>query len=154
MIALVRNIRTNEPQAVHRTAIDAAGRKLSHLGSNGRLCLGPVGSGAVKLTEDAEATQVLAIGEGVETALSFRCLPGLDSMPVWSLLSANGISSFPALAGLESVWIAADNDASGTGQDAASEAAHRLHGAGIETIIVTPRRTGSDLNDGACPDAA
>ena len=37
MVALVRNIVTNEPQAVHRTAIDAAGKKLSHLGSNGRL---------------------------------------------------------------------------------------------------------------------
>jgi hypothetical protein len=36
MVALVRNIITNAPQAIHRTAINAAGRNLSHLGANGR----------------------------------------------------------------------------------------------------------------------
>jgi hypothetical protein len=40
MVALVRNIVTNEPQAIQRTAIDGRGRKLSHLGGNGRLSLG------------------------------------------------------------------------------------------------------------------
>jgi len=147
MVALVRNIITNEPQAIHRTALGADGRKLSHLGSNGRLSFGPVGGGAVKLTDDADVETVIAIGEGIETALSIRELPDLENMPVWSLLSANGICSFPALPGIEAVWIAADNDASGTGQKAARTTGDRLHAQNIETIILAPGQAGADLND-------
>lgn len=147
MVALVRNIITNEPQAVHRTAIDGTGKKLSHLGSNGRLSFGPVGGGAVKLTDDDAVTTVIAIGEGIETALSIRELPELGNMPVWSLLSAGGITNFPVLPGIESVWIAADNDASGTGQKAARTAAERLNAANVETIILASTQAGADLND-------
>ena len=46
MLGLVRNIVTNEPQAIHRTAIDANARKI------GRKAYGPVSGGAVKLTAD------------------------------------------------------------------------------------------------------
>ena len=102
MIALVRNIRTNEPQAIHRTAIDSSGRKI------GRKALGPIGGGAVKLTDDADVTTVIAIGEGLESTLSIRALPDLGNMPVWSVLSAGGMEKFPVLAGIEAVWIAAD----------------------------------------------
>lgn len=141
MIGLVRNIVTNEPQAIHRTAIDATGRKID------RKAYGPIGGGAVKLTDDADVTKVIAIGEGIETALSIRELPDLGNMPVWSVLSANGIAAFPVLPGIESVWIAADNDASGTGQNAAQSAGERLHAAGVETIILAPTQAGADLND-------
>jgi len=141
MIGLVRNIVTNEPQAIHRTAIDATGRKID------RKAYGPIGGGAVKLTDDADVTKVIAIGEGIETALSIRELPDLGNMPVWSVLSANGIAGFPVLPGIESVWIAADNDASGTGQNAARSAGERLHAAGVETIILAPTQAGADLND-------
>lgn len=141
MIGLVRNIVTNEPQAIHRTAIDATGRKID------RKAYGPIGGGAVKLTDDADVTKVIAIGEGIETALSIRELTDLGNMPVWSVLSANGIAAFPVLPGIESVWIAADNDASGTGQNAARSAGERLHAAGVETIILAPTQAGADLND-------
>ncbi|MGE9007051.1 DUF7146 domain-containing protein [Leptospira interrogans] len=149
MVALVRNIVTDEPQAVHRTAIDAAGKKLSHLGSNGRLSFGPVGGGAVKLTDDADVSTVIAIGEGIETALSICELTDLGNMPVWSVLSAGGITAFPVLPGIESVWIAADNDASGTGQKAARAVAERLNTENIETIIIASTQAGADLNDNA-----
>lgn len=141
MIGLVRNIVTNEPQAIHRTAIDATGRKID------RKAYGPIGGGAVKLTDDADVTKVIAIGEGIETALSIRELTDLGNMPVWSVLSANGIAAFPVLPGIESVWIAADNDASGTGHNAARSAGERLHAAGVETIILAPTQAGADLND-------
>jgi len=147
MVALVRNIITNEPQAVHRTAIDPSGKKLSLLGSNGRLSLGPVGGGAVKLSEDADVTRVVAIGEGIETTLSIRALPDLGTMPIWSLLSARGIEAFPVLPGIETVWIAMDNDESGTGQRSAETTAQRLAGAGLEAILITTTKVGTDLND-------
>jgi phage/plasmid primase-like uncharacterized protein len=141
MIGLVRNICTNQPQAVHRTAIDPSGRKI------GRKAYGPTSGGAVKLTDDDAVTMAIAIGEGIETTLSIREVPDLGRMPVWSVLSAGGISTFPALPGIESVWIAADNDASGTGQKAARTAAERLNAAGIETIVLEPLRLGADLNE-------
>jgi hypothetical protein len=141
MLGLVRNITTNEPQAIHRTAISANGSKID------RRAYGQIGGGAVKLTDDADVGRVLAIGEGIETTLSIREVSDLSNMPVWSVLSANGVSRFPALPGIESVWIAADNDVSGAGQNAARAAAEHLCTAGVEVIIVSPTQAGTDLND-------
>ena len=148
MVALVRNIITNAPQAIHRTAIEANGNKVD------RRALGPIGGGVVKLTDNEDVTTVLGIGEGIESTLSIRELPDLEQMPVWACLTANGVASFPALPGIEAVWIAADNDASGTGQRAAETLARRLDAAGIEPIIVMPRTVGADLNDKAVSHAA
>lgn len=141
MIAIIRGVVDHKPQAIHRTAIDANGHKID------RKAYGPIGGGAVKLTDDADVTTVIAIAEGIETALSIRDLPELSTMPVWSLISANGIAAFPALPGIETVWIAADHDVSGTGLKAARAAAERLEAAGIETIIIVPTEAGADLND-------
>jgi len=148
IVGLVRNIITNEPQAIHRTAIDASGIKID------RKALGPIAGGAVKLTDDAAVTTVLAIGEGIETTLSIRELPDLENMPVWACLTAGGLAEFPALPGIEAVWIATDNDASGTGQRAAETLARRLDAAGIEPVILMPRTVGADLNDKAVAHAA
>lgn len=142
MVALVRNIITGEPQAIHRTAIDQAGRKQSQLGSNGRMALGPVKGGAVRLMDVAHGS--LAIGEGIETALSVYRLYG---WPVWSLLTANGIRSFPALPNVRSLLIAADHDANGTGQQAAQAAAKTAASSDIKASIVMPDKVGDDFND-------
>ncbi|TCU18808.1 DUF7146 domain-containing protein [Rhizobium sullae] len=142
MVALVRNIVTDEPQAIHRTAIDWTGRKQSHLGSNGRKALGPIKGGAIKLMDAAHGS--LAIGEGIETALSVHRLYG---WPVWSLLTAGGIKAFPALSQIRSILIAADNDANGTGQNAAQAAAKTCTAAGVKAAIVIPDVVGTDFND-------
>jgi putative DNA primase/helicase len=147
MVGLVRNIKTNEPQAIHRTAINPAGQKLSGMGNNGRLTLGPTRGGAIKLTDDADVERVIAIGEGIETALSIRRLPGLEQLPVWAVLNAGGIQAFPELRGIEAVWIATDHDKTGTGQKAALALAQRLEASGIEAITITPEAVGHDLND-------
>lgn len=139
MVALVRNIVTNEPQAIHRTAIDASGRKID------RKALGPIAGGAVKLTENEDVTTVLAIAEGIETALSLRTLPDLECMPIWSLISAGGIANFPLLAGVEALWVGADHDPAGIG--AARKAAKTWLDANREVLIVHPNERGADLND-------
>ncbi len=141
MIGLVRNIVTNQPQAIHRTALDANSRKI------GRMALGPIGGGAIKLTADADVTGKVAIGEGLETTLSIRELHMMSTMPIWCVLNADGIAKFPALPGIGTVWIAADNDSSGTGQRAARAAAARLSEAGVDVEVVTPTRVGGDFND-------
>jgi putative DNA primase/helicase len=147
MVGLVRNIITNEPQGIHRTALSLTGEKLSGLGSNGRLSMGLIRGGAVKLTEDAEVTLAVAIGEGIESTLSVRRIPELERMHIWAVLTANGIENFPVLRGVESVWIAVDHDLSGTGQRVAAACARRLEAAGIEVWTVTPDVVGEDLND-------
>ena len=145
MIALVRDIVTDEPRAIHRTALDDSGRKLSELGSNGRLTLGPVGNGAVKFTAHEDVTSAVAIGEGLESCLSARRLPDLSGLPVWSLLSAGQVARFPVLGGIETLWLVVDRDRAGV--EAARTAYRRWHNARREVVAITPTIEGTDLND-------
>jgi hypothetical protein len=69
MICLIRNIETNEPQAIHRTALSRDGAAIKRNKKTYRLTLGPVANGAIKLDPDEDVTRGLCIGEGVETCL-------------------------------------------------------------------------------------
>jgi hypothetical protein len=53
---------------------------------------------------------------------------------------------FPVLPGIEVLWLAVDNDASHTGQEAAHLRTERWT-AGQEAIQIMPHKTGDDLND-------
>lgn len=143
MVALVRNVVTNEPQAIHRTALDALGRKVS-VNGHARLALGSIAGGAVKLTGDADVTTCLGIGEGIETTLSLRRTE-FGTSPAWAMISANGIETLPVLSGIECLWIAVDNDPAG--RRAAETAAARWRAAGRETYRLIPDAPGADLND-------
>jgi putative DNA primase/helicase len=144
MIALVRDVRTDEPLGIHRTALDANGRKVE-IGGLSRMTLGPAGSGAVKLTPDTAVETCLGLGEGIETVLSLRDIVGLETLPVWSVLAANRLAVFPVLAGIEGLWLAVDHDE--TGLAAAAAVRVRWQAAGVEVVTVTPRAPGVDLND-------
>jgi Toprim domain len=140
MVALVRNIETDEPQAVHRTALTAE-TKPQRIG---RLSLGPVAGGAIKLSLDGDVTHGLLIGEGIETTLSASRVLGFR--PAWSVLSRSGIAKFPILSGVECVTIAVDNDESGDGQRDAAALIERLTAAGIEAVA-SQSTIGKDFND-------
>lgn len=144
MVALVRHVQTNEPRAIHRTAITEAGQKFAVNGLD-RMTLGPIGGGAVKLTDDADVTLCLGIGEGIESTLSLRLAVEFGASPVWALLSAGQVAAFPVLAGIESLWIAVDHDDAGI--KAAREGSARWRRAGREVFRVTPRVAAADLND-------
>jgi putative DNA primase/helicase len=64
MVALIRDIITDEPIGIHRTALTADGRKLDR-----PKLLGPTAGGAIKLSGDYVVGEV-TIAEGIETALS------------------------------------------------------------------------------------
>ncbi len=138
MLALLRDIRTNEPCAIHRTALTSAGDKI------GRMVLGPKVGAAVKLSPDDAVTMGLTIAEGIETALSGM---QLGWQPAWSVVDAAGIAKFPVLPGIEALTILVDNDESGTGQRRAIECSDRWTKAGREVLRVIPRRSGDDFND-------
>lgn len=144
MVALVRNVVTNQPQAIHRSALMSDGQK-AEIDGKDRLALGSIRGGAVKLTPDEEVTTCLGIGEGIETTLSLRRLPEFGASPVWSVLNAGGITSFPILPGIECLWIAVDNDPAGRG--ASELCADRWRRAGREVLLVHPTGDGADLND-------
>ncbi|WP_267427093.1 toprim domain-containing protein [Methylobacterium sp. GC_Met_2] len=144
MVALVRNVVTNRPQAIHRTALNLEGQKVEVSGKD-RLALGSIRGGAVKLTADEEVTTCLGIGEGIETTLSLRCLPEFGASPAWSVLNAGGITSFPVLPGIECLWIAVDDDPAGRG--ASELCADRWRRAGREVFLVRSTIAGADLND-------
>ena len=66
MLALIRNIVTDEPQAVHRTALTPAGAKATINGMS-RKSMGPLDGGAIKLSPDGDVETCLGIAEGIET---------------------------------------------------------------------------------------
>jgi hypothetical protein len=144
MLALVRDIRTDAPMAIHRTAVTADGRRAVFNGVS-RLSLGPIGGGGVKLTPDGDVALGLGVGEGIETTLSLRHLPGCEALATWALLAANQLAAFPVLPGLEGLWIAVDHDPVGIA--AADALRRRGQVAGVDVVTARPAREGADLND-------
>lgn len=144
MVALVRNVVTDAPQAIHRTAVTLEGQKALVNGRD-RLALGSLRGGAVKLTADAEVTYCLGIGEGIESSLSLQGLPEFGASPVWALLNTAGVTGFMPLPGIESLWLAVDHDSAG--EKAAGACAGRWRSAGKEVILVKAKTSGADLND-------
>jgi putative DNA primase/helicase len=138
LLALMRDVRSNKPQAIMRTALTEAGEKI------GRMALGLKAGAAIKLTADADVTLGLAVGEGLETVLSAM---QLGFRPAWALGDANNLRRFPALSGIECLTIIVDNDETGTGQRAALECSRRWTSAGRDVFRIIPDRCGDDLND-------
>jgi phage/plasmid primase-like uncharacterized protein len=144
LIALVRDIITDAPKAIQRTALDAEGSKID------RRSLGPTRGGAIKLWGDAEVTQGLVIGEGLETTASAATRVehhGTLLRPAWSLIDRSNLRDFPVLAGIEALTILVDNDGNGAGQSAARDCAKRWAAAGREVEILIPDEIGTDFND-------
>jgi hypothetical protein len=144
MVCLVRDVHSNEPRAIHRTALTLDGLK-ANIGGNDRLAYGPVAGGAIKLTPDEEVTRCLGIGEGIESTLTLRLAREFGPSPVWSLLSAGGIGGFPVLPGIESLWIAVDHDRAGI--NAAESCVDRWCNGGRHTFLIKPHAERLDLND-------
>src|SRR3984893_12327097 len=110
MVCLVRNIVTNEPQGIHRTALMPDGTAVKRNGKTFRMSLGSITGGAIKLDPDEDIEKGLCIGEGVETCLAGRQM-GLQL--VWSAVNTGGVANFPVLLGVDGLHIFDENDAEG-----------------------------------------
>jgi Toprim domain len=140
MLALVRDIVTDEPVAIHRTFLtaDKIPQRIE------RRSLGPIAGGAIKLSLDGDVTHGVLIGEGIESTFSASRV--LAMRPCWSVLSRSGIANFPVMAGMECITVAVDNDDSGDGQRDAETLSERMTAAGIE-VRRTYSSVGKDFND-------
>jgi CHC2 zinc finger/Toprim domain len=143
MVCLVRDIITNEPQGIHRTALAPDGTAIKREGKTLRKSLGTIRDGAIKLDPDEAVEQGLCIGEGVET-----CLAGWQMFfrPVWSVLSTGGVAGFPILPGVDGLHIFRENDANGASAKAVDGCAGRWYEDGRSVFVVEPD-IGNDLND-------
>lgn len=137
MIALMRDVVSNEPRCIQRTRLSPDGYKID------RLMLGPTKGAAIKIDPDSCVTNGLSIAEGLETALSGRA----DGFPpAWALGSAGAIAAFPVLAGIERLNIFGEIDSSKTNERSVYECAERWIQAGREVHVFWPK-TGKDLSD-------
>jgi putative DNA primase/helicase len=138
LLGLIQDIITSEPLGIHRRELTV------YAGAAGPpMTLGPKTGAAVKLS-NAGGTGELTIGEGIETCLAGMML-GLG--PVWSVIDAGGLASFPVLEHISRLTILVDNDVSGTGQRAAAECRGRWMAAGKAVRRVMPETAGQDVND-------
>src|SRR5690606_19456602 len=135
MVALITDAVTGDPIGIHRTFLDRDGKRTE------KKMLGQAAGGVVRLSGDDEVTTGLGVAEGIETALA------VPFRPVWACLSAGQLAAFPVLAGIEALTIFADQDATGTGLNAARECAERWHAAGCEVTIRIIEETGADYAD-------
>jgi phage/plasmid primase-like uncharacterized protein len=160
LLALIRDIKTDEPIGFVRTSIDASGRKAPVTDDGkpvARKILGGKAGGAIKLWSDAAVTTGLVIGEGLETTASAATQiqhRGTVLRPAWALVDAGNLAAFPVLAGVEHLTILVDNDANGKGQEAANECTRIWIRAGRDVEQLIPRGIGADFNDIALGDAA
>ena len=105
-----------------------------------RRTYGPVRGAAVRLA--AMDGGVLAVAEGIETALAYAALTGT---PTWAALSAAGMKHAPLPEGL--AWLAVAADFDGPGLLAAEQLERRARDAGIEVRIDLPSRHRADWAD-------
>lgn len=139
LVGLITDSLTGEARSLHRTWIQADGTKANV--EPPRLLLGnhSLKNACIRLWPDEYVSTGLGIGEGIETCLSLAHA----FEPVWSVLDAGHLSSFPVLAGVECLVIAQDQDSAGI--KAANECAARWHKSGRK-VRVTNQQT-NDVND-------
>lgn len=139
LVGLITDASTREPLSLHRTWVQADGRKAEVQPPRLLLAGHRKQGGVIRLCPDEAVTTGLGVAEGIESALSLAWA----FVPVWACIDAGNLAALPVLAGIEHLIIAADNDPAG--QAAAQTCATRWAAAG-RTISVTVQRQ-NDLND-------
>jgi CHC2 zinc finger/Toprim domain len=139
LIALRRDVVSDEPVSIHRIALTPDGQKIERrmLGSGGVVKLYP-------------ASDRLVIGEGIETTLAAATRItrwGELLQPAWSAVASGVLANLPPIPGVERLIILVDNDINGAGQAAARRCAETWSRAGRSVVRLTPKRQGTDFND-------
>jgi hypothetical protein len=138
LLALFRDVETDEPAGIHRIALTPEAQKI------GRRMLGRwPAPRAIKLWP---ATDRLFLGEGVETVLAAatRLLyRGAPMHPAWAAGSGGNIGKFPVIDA--DLTLLVDHDEQGEG--CANQCRRRWRLAGRDVVRLRPDRPGTDFND-------
>lgn len=137
MIALVTRGSDDAPLAIHRTFLARNGTGKAPVDPQ-KMMLGPCRGGAVRL---AEPSDVLMIGEGIETCLAAMQETG---HPAWAALSTSGLRALDLPKAVRDVIVLADGD--DPGEAAARDCALRWKRDGRRVRIARPPK-GMDFND-------
>jgi len=137
MVALVTKGEDAAPMGIHRTflARDGAGKAQV---KPAKMMLGPCRGGVVRL---AEPSDLLMVGEGIETSLAAMQATG---NPAWAALSTSGLRALDLPADVGNVIVLADGD--DAGEAAARDCARRWVSQGRHVRIARPPQ-GMDFND-------
>jgi hypothetical protein len=137
LIALVTRGTDDAPLAIHRTFLARNGAGKAPADPQ-KMMLGPCRGGAVRL---AEPSDVLMIGEGIETCLAAMQETG---HPAWAALSTSGLRALDLPKAVRDVIVLADGD--DPGEAAARDCALRWKRDGRRVRIARPPK-GMDFND-------
>jgi putative DNA primase/helicase len=137
MIALVTRGSDDASVAIHRTFLGRDGARKAPVDPQ-KMMLGPCRGGAVRL---AEPSDLLMVGEGIETCLSAMQATG---NPAWAALSTSGLRSLELPKDVRDVIVLADGD--DPGEAAARDCAVRWKNERRRVRIARPPK-GMDFND-------
>jgi putative DNA primase/helicase len=137
MVALVTD-RGGQPIGIHRTFLASDGSSKAPVDAP-KMMLGACKGGSIKL---CEPTDTLAIGEGIETSLSYS---QLTRRPVWAAGSATFLEHVVIPAGVQTAIAISDGEA--IGLEKARIAARGWKVAGVPKVTVAQPEPGLDFND-------
>lgn len=137
MVALVTREPDGQASAIHRTFLTRDGTGKAPVCAQ-KMMLGPCSGGAVRL---AEPSDVLMIGEGIETCLAAMQETGHSA---WAALSTSGLRALDLPKAVRDVIVLADGD--DPGEAAARDCALRWKLEGRRVRIARPPK-GMDFND-------
>jgi hypothetical protein len=143
MVALVTSGADGTSLAIHRTFLSPEAPGKASI-DPAKMMLGPCRGGAVRL---AESSELLMVGEGIETCLAAMQASGHAA---WAALSTSGLRGLDLPADVRDVIILADGDKAG--EAAAQDCAFRWRGEARRVRIARPPQ-GLDFNDLLMPRA-
>ena len=134
------------PVNLHRTYLTKAGTKAPVKDCKKSMAGFKARGGAIRLFP---AGKVLAVAEGIETALAVHCLTGY---PAWATVSAALMESLEVPDYVDEVKIFADYDLPDEkgvrrGEEAAKALKEKLEKAGKKATIILPKIEGTDFAD-------
>ena len=140
MISLYRDIKTNEPVAIHRTYLEVLSP--SEVIKKQKANLGSVQNAVIKISDDADVYDTLFITEGIENGLTALMK---SYSPVWAIGDAGSLKNFSPIPGIKNLIIFADNDKAGL--ESAENCRELWKSKGRSVSIFKSPSGGGDLNN-------
>jgi DNA polymerase I-like protein with 3'-5' exonuclease and polymerase domains len=139
LIALFRDVETDEVAGIHRIALTANAEKI------GRMMLGSWPQPrAIKLRT---SNNQLVAGEGIETVIASAMRRADTSSTLWAMGSAGAIGKLPLVPGFAGLTVLVDREASNTGLDNARICTEQWRCAGRKACLAVPHQANTDFND-------